>query len=102
MKSTAKRKATHRRPPSKSHTLTVRRIEPDLGARLRESARKEGLSVEEHVRRTLRAAHPPVGAAESWVDGFRRRVLELTDGEGFDFEPPQRSPGGPPPDFSGH
>jgi plasmid stability protein len=97
MKVTARRKS---RAPRKTVTLTIRRLEPELGQRLRARAGKEGLSVEEHVRRTLRAAHPSATEAESWVDGFRRRVMEITDGKGFELDLPAHSPGGPPPDFS--
>lgn len=98
-------KMTARKKPGKARktvTLTIRRLEPEVGARLRLSAQAQGLSVEEHVRRMLRAAHPPATQDESWVDGFRRRVMEITDGQGFDIEIPERSPGGPPPDFSEH
>lgn len=96
MKVTARKK---RKLPRKTVTLTIRRLEPALGARLRARADAQGLSVEEHVRRTLRATHPDA-PEESWVDGFRRRVLEITDGKGFEFDLPAHSPGGPPPDFS--
>jgi predicted HicB family RNase H-like nuclease len=97
MKVTARKKRVK---PRKTVTLTIRRLEPELGARLRARAAREGLSVEEHVRRTLRAAHPAAVEAESWVDGFRRRVMEITDGEGFEFDVPAHSPGGPAPDFT--
>lgn len=98
-------KVTARKKPGKTRktvTLTIRRLEPELGARLRTTARAQGLSVEEHVRRTLRATHPSAEPGESWVDGFRRRVMEITDGKGFEFDLPEHSPGGPPPDFSEH
>jgi plasmid stability protein len=97
MKVTAlKRRAATR----KSVTLTIRRLEPELGSRLRERAKKEGLSVEEHVRRTLRATHPADAPAESWVDGFRREWLAATDGQGIDLDLPPRPITREPPDFS--
>jgi plasmid stability protein len=97
MKVTARNKRPSAR---KTVTLTVRRIEPELGARLRALARKEGLSVEEHVRRTLRAAHPANAAGESWVDRFRRDWLAATDGEGIELDLPPRPRTREPPDFS--
>ncbi|MCM0021677.1 MAG: hypothetical protein NBV67_16920 [Tagaea sp.] len=39
-------------------TLKIRHIEPDLADQLRARALAEGISVAEHVRRTLLATHP--------------------------------------------
>jgi plasmid stability protein len=97
VKVTARKK---RGAPRKTVTLTIRRLEPELGVRLRAAASKEGLSVEEHVRRTLRATHPD-RLGESWVDGFRRDWMAATDGQGIDLDLPSRPPTREPPDFSG-
>jgi plasmid stability protein len=97
MKVTARKK---RGTPRKTVTLTIRRLEPELGARLRARADQEGLSVEEHVRRTLRAAHPADAPGESWVDRFRRDWLAATDGQGIELEIAPRPTTREPPDFS--
>ncbi|MFM7347593.1 MAG: FitA-like ribbon-helix-helix domain-containing protein [Tagaea sp.] len=96
-------KVTARKKPGKTRktvTLTIRRLEPELGAQLRTTARARGLSVEEHVRRTLRATHPSTAPGESWVERFRRDWLAATDGQGIDLDLPPRPITREPPDFS--
>ena len=83
--------------------LTVRNLDEGLNSQLRIRAAEDGCSMEEEVRRILRAAlmrptpiRPSIRGIGSRV---HQRVKELTGG--VEFELPPRSMPRPPPDFSG-
>jgi len=72
-------------------TLTIRKLDPLIERRLRDRARRHGLTIEEEVARILDEA---VGSAadepKNAYEAMRRHFRDL---EGVDLELPTRRPG---------
>lgn len=83
--------------------LTVRNLDESLKSQLRIRAAEDGCSMEEEVRKILRAAltrPAPIPASFKGIGSrMHQRVKELTGGG--EFELPPRSMPRPPPDFAG-
>jgi antitoxin FitA len=79
-------------------SITVRKLEDGLKARLRVRAAQRGRSMEEEVRAILRAtlADEPRPAPQNLAEAIRRRVAPLG---GVGLEPLPREPGREPPRF---
>lgn len=78
-------------------TMTIRKLDEDLKARLRMRAARHGQSMEEEARSILRSvleAEPLTG--QSLVDSIREMVAPYG---GIELELPVRGPQRDPPDF---
>ena len=78
-------------------SITIRKIDDDLKARLRVRAAQHGISMEAEAREILRAAltaEPP--ASENLAEAIRKRFAPLG---GVDLPDIPREPGREPPKF---
>jgi len=85
-------------------SITIRKLDDSVKAKLRVRAAQNGRSMEEEARAILEGAVKLPGSTGkreiSFYESIRRQMAEAGV-TGFDLEIPPRGPMRPPPDFSG-